>query len=79
MRKAGTEESRNRPRHGKLQAHFGFAFAPKIDPDKAGGQHPESSKRESKITIKKMIRSKRKIKRMIRFAPGTAAIERSRA
>ncbi len=51
-------------------AGFGAAL---IDPDKAAGQRPESSKRKSKITIKKMIMSKRTIKRMIRFAPGIAA------
>ncbi len=48
-----------------------------IDPDEAGGSRPESSKRKSKITIKKMIMSKRKIKRMIRFAPVIAAIKRN--
>jgi hypothetical protein len=38
-----------------------------FDPDGAGGQRPRSSKRRSKITITKMIKSKRKIKRMIRW------------
>ena len=53
-------------------AGFGAAL---IDPDKAGGSRPESSKSKSKITIKKMIMSKRKIKRMIREEPVRDTLE----
>ncbi len=55
-------------------AGFGVAL---VDPDGAGCQRPESSKSKSTITIKKMIRSKIKIRRMMRFAPRVAAIKQN--